>query len=95
MQKRTDCPIADSMTELTSFRKIIERWPTREALAADLSAVVAEQVSSSQISKWWQRDNIPSEWWAALLATPKAAEHGITADLLTVLAAREVAEARA
>jgi hypothetical protein len=56
------------MTDLTSFRSIIE---------------------------WWQRDSIPAEWWASLLVTPRALEAGLTADVLTALAARESAEARA
>lgn len=76
------------MTE-TSFRSIIELWPSRDAMAADIGA------KAPAISKWWQRDSIPAEWWSAVLGTPKAADSGVTADLLTALAAREVAEARA
>ena len=79
------------MTDLTSFRAIIELWGTsmgsRIALASELPGV-----SATQVSKWWQRDNIPSEWWAAVLETERATSAGVTANLLTRLAAREVAE---
>jgi hypothetical protein len=70
------------MTDFPSFRSIIEIWPTREACASELGA------SAAQVSKWWQRDGVPAEWWAALLATQRAAEAGLTAEMLTTLAAR-------
>jgi hypothetical protein len=59
-------------------------------MAAELPGTTA-----TQISKWWQRDSIPAEWWAAVLATGPANDNGVTAELLTRLAARESAEARA
>jgi len=84
------------MADLTSFREIIELWGTshgsRIAMAADLPGA-----TSTQVTKWWQRDSIPAEWWQSLLATDRAASSGVTAGLLTELAAREVevVEARA
>lgn len=82
------------MTDLTSFRAIIELWGTshgsRIAMAADLPGATA-----TQITKWWQRDNIPAEWWSVVLGTAPAIEAGLTAEKLTALAAREPAEARA
>ena len=78
------------MSDLTSFQKIIELWPSREAMASDIPGAGAWTVS-----KWWQRDAIPAEWWSALLSTETAVSGGVTADLLTALAAREVVEARA
>lgn len=77
----------DSMTEFTSFRHVIELWERREALAAELP-----EVTASQVSKWWQRDNIPSEWWTRILSTERANSAGVTSDLLARLAAREPAE---
>lgn len=81
------------MSDLTSFRSIIELWGrSREALAADLPG----QVSATQVSKWFQRDFIPPQYWADVLATGRAREAGVTSDLLTRLAARDAAiEARA
>ena len=79
------------MADLTSFRTIIELWGAdRIALASELPGATA-----TQVSKWWQRDNVPAEWWSALLGTEKAITAGVTADLLARLAAREVAEVRA
>lgn len=93
MHLRTNCPKELRMSDLTSFRAIIELWGTsmgsRMALAAELPGA-----SATQVSKWWQRDNIPAEYWASLLITERAAAAGVTAEILTGLAAREVAEAR-
>lgn len=92
MRLRTDCPKLADMSQITSFRSVIElwgpkdAWGAREALAADVGA------SASQVSKWWQRDSIPAEWWSLLLATEKAISNGVTAELLTSFAAREVRE---
>lgn len=91
MQLRTDCPKNGRMTDLASFRDIIELWGnSREAMAAELPGTTA-----TQVSKWWQRDNIPPEYWAEVLKTERAIGAGVTAEILTRLAAREVAEARA
>lgn len=85
----TDCPIDSFMADLDSFRSIIDLWGSREALAADVGA------GPWAVRKWLKRDNIPSEWWSALLATEKAKTAGLTADLLARLAARVSAETRA
>ena len=77
------------MTEFASFRSIIELWPSRETMAADIGAKAAA------VSKWWQRDSVPAEWWSAVLATEIAAGAGLDAAALTALAAREQVEARA
>jgi uncharacterized protein YjcR len=83
------------MSDLTSFRAIIELWGPKDAPGARI-ALAAEMsgVSPTQVSKWWQRDNIPAEYWSSLLSTDKAREAGVSSDLLTELAAREC-EARA
>lgn len=76
-----------------SFQAIIELWGTshgsRIAMAADLPGS-----SPTQVSKWFQRDFIPADWWSAILATEKAVANGVTAEILTRLAARESVEAR-
>jgi hypothetical protein len=74
------------MTELTSFRLIIELWPSREAMAADIGA------GASAVSKWWQRDSVPAEWWSAILMTDVAVSVGLNAETLTFLAARVPAD---
>src|SRR5579863_4928779 len=70
------------MPSLSSFKSIIELWPTREAMAE----AVGED--SRLISKWWQRDRIPVERWAHILALPVVANAGLTAEHLIGLAAR-------
>jgi hypothetical protein len=77
------------MPDLDSFRSIIDLWDSREDMASDVGA------GAWAVRKWLKRDNIPSDWWAALLSTEKAKTAGVTADLLTRLAAREHVEARA
>lgn len=82
----TVCPTVSAMT----FRSIIELWPTRGELARELRA------SPSQVSKWWQRDFIPAEWWHSLLSTETAREAGLNAESLARLADRcSLEEARA
>lgn len=73
------------MTEPTSFRSIIELWASREGMAADVGA------KNWAVIKWFKRDNIPAEWWSAVLATERARDGGVTAELLARLAAREPA----
>lgn len=94
MHLRTDCPKDALMTDLTSFRAIIELWGTsmgsRIAMSSELPGT-----NATQVSKWFQRDFIPPEYWSELLKTGRAIEAGVTAEILTGLAAREVAEARA
>lgn len=85
-----------SMSDLTSFRSIIELWGPKDAPGARIAlASELPGASPTQVSKWWQRDNIPAEYWSALLSTDKAREAGVSSDLLTCLAAREIVEARA
>lgn len=74
---------------ITSFRSVIELWDSQIAMAADVGARAAA------ISKWRERDNIPSEWWTRVLATEKARTAGLSADLFARLAAKQAEEARA
>jgi len=70
-------------TEIKSFRDLIELWPTREALAAEIGA------NSSTVSKWWQRDSVPAEWWAPILSSEVAIRARLRADALIDLASVE------
>lgn len=79
---RTDCPNLLGMSTIGSFRSIIELWPSKEAMASDIGA------GASAVSKWWQRDSIPAEWWSVVLVAERSREAGLTADMLTTLAAR-------
>lgn len=83
------------MMEITSFRDVIELWGPKDAHGARLAMGSEIGVSAGTVTKWWQRRWIPPEYWASVLATDKARDAGVTADLLTALASRETAEARA
>lgn len=84
------------MTQITSFRDVIELWGPRDAHGARLALGAEIGVSAGTVTKWWQRNWIPPEYWSSVLATEKVREAGVSADLLTALAARDVVdEARA
>src|SRR5262245_54336477 len=78
-------PIRSDMAKPRSFRDVVALWPTQEALALDVGA------SHESVKKWAQRGFIPADWWSAVLSTKIARSNGISAELLTTLAAREVA----
>ena len=73
--------------QISSFRALIELWPSREGMAAEIGA------KSSAVSKWWQRDSVPAEWWAPILATDTAIKSRVRAEALIDLAARTPSEA--
>ena len=50
-------------------QKIIERWPSRAALAADVGRQVVV------VHRWYQRGSIPARYFATMLAA--AEERGI------------------
>lgn len=85
------------MSEITSFRAVVELWGPKDASGARIAMAsdIGGDATAGMVAKWWQRDFIPPEWWSAILATEKASAAGITADFLTRLAAREPVEARA
>ena len=72
--------------QITSFRSLIELWPSREEMATDIGA------KSSAVSKWWQRDSVPAEWWAPILATDIAIKSRVRPEALIDLAARAPTE---
>jgi len=73
--------------QINSFRQLIELWGTREAMAAEIGA------KPSAVSKWWQRDSVPAEWWSPILATDVAIKEEVNAEALIDLAARTPTEA--
>lgn len=65
-----------------SFRSIIDLWPSADAMADEIGA------GAAAVRKWSQRGRIPAEWWSAVLAAPRVKQARITAELMTMLAAR-------
>lgn len=88
LRLRTDCPKTFRMADFRTFRDVIRLWPSKEALASDVS------VRLPAVNKWWQRDRIPAERWSAILSTDKARSSGVTSETLVALAARDNAEVR-
>lgn len=75
-------------TGIKTFRDVVALWPSNEAMASDVS------VKPPTVAKWGQRDSIPAEYWSSILRTEVAVKSGLTSDVLTLLAAREISEVR-
>ena len=76
--------MSEPAPELGSFRSIIDLWPTKEAAADDIGA------DAGKVSKWWQRDSIPSpHWFAWVEAAGRRGFSGVTFELLARLAAEK------
>jgi hypothetical protein len=82
------------MSQITSFRSVIELWGAKDAHGARLALASEIGASAGMVTKWWQRDWIPAEWWSQILLTEKAQAADVSAELLTALASRRE-EARA
>lgn len=67
---------------MQTFRDIIGLWPSHRAMAGDIGA------NHWAVAKWHQRDNIPPEWWNAVLAAARRSGHVLTAQSMTDIAAK-------
>lgn len=54
--------------ENTPVKDLIDRWPSRAALASDLETVIGEPVSVDRVHKWAQAGSIPSGFQAHVIA---------------------------
>lgn len=79
------------ITLITSFRDIVELWGPKDAHRSRINMGADIGVSAMLVTKWWQRDWVPPEYWTAILATEKAKEAGLSADLLAEIASRRAA----
>lgn len=66
--------------ENTPVKDLIDRWPSRAALAADLEAVIGEPVSVDRVHKWAQANSIPSGFQAHVIAAGDRRGFNITPD---------------
>jgi DNA-binding transcriptional regulator YiaG len=65
---------------ITTFRQLLDRWPHRDQIAADLG------VSYNMVDGWHRRGRVPPEHWRGILASAeKRGIDGIDMTLLTVL----------
>lgn len=72
------------MSTPNDIRELINLWPTRAELAADLS-VSCGQVSVGKVHKWAQSSAIPSKFHAAVIAAAKVRGFQVDAALLVEL----------
>lgn len=81
----TFCPLCLGVMQQTpSIRAIIDQWPSRLELAADLSAS-GDVVTLAQVNKWAQRQTIPARFWARIIRAAAARSISVTADQLVDL----------
>lgn len=73
------------MSRMTTFRDIIDLWPSRIALADDISRG-GRRVSAAVVHKWAQRNRIPAEH--DLRLAQAAAERGLPVDLEALASVR-------
>lgn len=66
--------------ENTPVKDLIDRWPSRAALASDLEAVIGEPVSVDRVHKWAQAGSIPSGFQAHVIAAGNRRGFDITPD---------------
>lgn len=85
----TDTSIAAATPSLDSFRAVIGLWGSPGLMADEIG------VSRASARKWEQRDRIPDEWWKPIVDSETGKAGGVTADLLTELASRKVANREA
>lgn len=69
-----------AIMENTPVKDLIDRWPSRAALAADLEAVIGEPVSVDRVHKWAQANSIPSGFQAHVIAAGSRRGFNITPD---------------
>lgn len=66
------------------FAEIVSLWGSLGEMADDIGA------KQSTVSKWKQRNAIPPEWWASVIEAAERRKYvGVTADVMTQLAARQ------
>lgn len=71
------------MRTLTTFKSVVDLWPTRAALEADL---LAQSGRAAPVREWHKRDRIPAKWFDAVIAVAaKRGFEGVTYPLLAEL----------
>lgn len=60
------------MKTCETYKQVIDLWPTRQALADDLSHVTGETVLVSRVNQWLVAGRIPRKHWQSV---EEAAQH--------------------
>jgi hypothetical protein len=71
-----------------SFRQIIDRWPSPDALAGRIGA------KTETVRKWRQRNSIPAEWWKSVIGAARERDDNLTAHEMAEIAANSHEDAQ-
>jgi len=72
-----------SMSKIETIPDVINLWPRRADLAADLSGICADRsVSVAQVHKWAASESIPARFHFSLIQAAAQRGYPVTADLL-------------
>jgi len=63
--------IVVSMTH-ASVKDLIDKWPTRSALASDLFSITGDPLDVARVHKWAQAGSIPSGFQAHVIRAAQA-----------------------
>ena len=86
----TNCPKDVGMSKITSFKDVIKLWDSQEAFASEIG------INLPAVRKWWQRDSIPVDWWAAVIRSSVGRKNGLSAEKFVAfaIASREASRLR-
>lgn len=72
------------MSQVATVREIIDLWPTRATLAAEISCEV-ERVTADRVHKWAESSSIPARYWQRLIEAASRRNFTLTANDLALL----------
>jgi hypothetical protein len=73
------------MDEISSIRGLIDLWPKRSDLAADLTALLGRSVSTDSVHKWASSGVIPAKYQRGVVIAGRARGFSVDADLMLQL----------
>lgn len=76
------------MEKNTAVKSIIDMWPSKAAMAEDVSRISGKKLKPVAVIRWAKRNSIPSKYDAVLVMA--AAERNISLSLVDLMNARSV-----
>lgn len=74
------------MEAISSIRDLVNLWPTRSSLVADLRALSpGMKVTTARVHKWAENGSIPAKYHSSVLTAGQKRGFSITADLIIEL----------
>lgn len=84
----TNLVIMWGMAKKSLTQKIIDMWPTKRDLAADISRKTGAPLQRVAVNRWYTRHSIPSKYDLAMIES--ANERSISLSLVDLMKARSV-----